>query len=134
MQLEGYDSDAAGNPYKISIPIEFVLDIQHDIILAYKMNGEPIPETHGFPIRAIVPGVIGARNVKWLKKITLSTEECDSHWQQNDYKSFSPNIDWDNVDFKSAPAIHKFPITSAICNPQDNANISLNDNDYIQVR
>ena len=37
-----------------------------DVILAYEMNGEAIPRDHGFPIRVIVPGVVGARNVKWL--------------------------------------------------------------------
>lgn len=30
------------------------------------MNGQPIPRDHGFPVRVIVPGVVGARNVKWL--------------------------------------------------------------------
>lgn len=42
-----------------------------DVILAFEMNGEPIPRDHGFPVRVIVPGVVGARNVKWLGKILL---------------------------------------------------------------
>lgn len=62
------------------------LNPQNDVILAYEMNGEPIPRDHGFPVRAIVPGVVGARNVKWLGRIELSEVESDSHWQQNDYK------------------------------------------------
>lgn len=33
------------------------------------MNGEPIPRDHGYPIRAVVPGVVGARSVKWLAKV-----------------------------------------------------------------
>ncbi len=45
------------------------LDPTGDAILAFEMNGEPIPRDHGFPIRAIVPGVVGARNVKWLGKV-----------------------------------------------------------------
>lgn len=36
------------------------------MLLAYEMNGAPIPRDHGGPLRAIVPGVVGARNVKWL--------------------------------------------------------------------
>lgn len=42
------------------------MDPRADIILAYEMNGQPIPRDHGFPVRVIVPGVVGARNVKWL--------------------------------------------------------------------
>lgn len=42
------------------------MDSRADIILAYEMNEQPIPRDHGFPIRVIVPGVVGARNVKWL--------------------------------------------------------------------
>ena len=47
-----------------------------DVILAYEMNGETLPASHGFPIRVIVPGHVGVRNVKWLSKITLSEEEA----------------------------------------------------------
>ena len=38
------------------------------------MNGQPLPRDHGFPLRVIVPGVVGARNVKWVQKIVLSGE------------------------------------------------------------
>lgn len=38
-------------------------------------------------------------------KILLSPEESSSHWQQKDYKSFNPQVDWDTVDWTSAPAI-----------------------------
>ena len=55
-------------PYGSSIPIEKALDPHGDVILAYEMNGEPIPRDHGYPVRVIVPGVVGARNVKWLGK------------------------------------------------------------------
>ena len=46
-----------------------------DVILAYKMNGEELPRDHGFPLRVIVPGYVGIRNIKWLKSITLSESE-----------------------------------------------------------
>jgi hypothetical protein len=56
-----------------------------------------------FPLRAVVPGVVGARNVKWLAGVVLSQDESSSFWQQNDYKGFSPSVNWDNVDYKTAP-------------------------------
>ena len=61
--------------------------------------GEPIPADHGFPLRVVIPGVVGARNVKWLKSIVLSDEESRSHWQRKDYKCFHPSIDMHNTNF-----------------------------------
>lgn len=119
VQFEGLDKGPENIPYGASIPVEKAFSPHGDVILAYEMNGEPLPRDHGYPLRVIVPGVVGARNVKWLSKIILSDKESDSHWQQNDYKGFCPSVDWDTVDFKSAPAIQELPVTSAICSPEE---------------
>ncbi|KAL7050558.1 hypothetical protein ACKWTF_004122 [Chironomus riparius] len=115
--LEGYDRDPTYTPYSASIPLSKAMDPRGDVILAYEMNGEPLNRDHGFPLRCVVPGVVGSRQVKWLGRIIIGDVESDSHWQQNDYKSFSPSVDWDTVDFSKAPAIQHMPVTSAICSP-----------------
>ena len=47
-----------------------------------------LPLDHGFPVRVVVPGVTGARSVKWLSRIIASRDESGSHWQQvNDVSS-----------------------------------------------
>ncbi|XP_006004738.1 sulfite oxidase, mitochondrial [Latimeria chalumnae] len=125
VQFEGLDKDITGTTYGASIPAHKAISRDGDVLLAYEMNGEDLPRDHGFPVRVIVPGVVGARNVKWLGKIILSKEESKSHWQQNDYKGFSPSVDWNNVDFKSAPAIQELPIQSAITEPKDGDHIPL---------
>jgi len=51
-----------------------------DVILAYEMNGEEIPRDHGYPLRVIVPGYVGVRNVKWISEIKLAKEESDGAW------------------------------------------------------
>ncbi|XP_071542861.1 sulfite oxidase isoform X2 [Panulirus ornatus] len=127
VQFEGLDTDPASMPYGSSIPVEKALDPHGDVILAYEMNGEPIPRDHGYPLRVIVPGVVGARNVKWLGRIVLSENESDAHWQQNDYKGFSPNVDWDTVDFKKSPAIQELPVISAICEPAEGQKVKVKD-------
>lgn len=110
------------------------MDPRGDVILAYEMNGKPLTRDHGYPVRVIVPGVVGARNVKWLGRIVISASESDSHWQQNDYKGFSPSTDWDTVDFKKSPAIQNMPVTSAICSPQLDEKVTTNEEGRITVK
>lgn len=70
--VEGLDRDMT-TCYGSSISAETALDPRGDVILAFEMNGEAIPRDHGFPIRAVVPGIVGARNVKWLAKVWCRT-------------------------------------------------------------
>ncbi|XP_004466142.1 sulfite oxidase, mitochondrial [Dasypus novemcinctus] len=117
--FEGLDSDPTGTAYGASIPLARAMDPEAEVLLAYEMNGEPLPRDHGFPVRVVVPGVVGARHVKWLGKVSVESEESYSHWQRRDYKGFSPSVDWDTVDFDSVPSIQELPIQSAITEPQD---------------
>lgn len=134
VHFEGLDKDHTSNVnYSVSVPAHKILDSKNEVLLAYEMNGSPLPPDHGFPIRVIVPGVVGARNVKWLGKIILSNEESSSHWQQNDYKSFSPSVDWNNVDFSKAPAVQETPVLSVICEPSNNSEVEIYD-DILKVK
>jgi sulfite oxidase len=65
-----------GGPYKASIPLLHATTPEADILLAYEMNGKDLNRDHGFPLRVVVPGVIGARSVKWLETIIVSEFEC----------------------------------------------------------
>lgn len=125
VQFEGLDMNVTGDSYGASIPREKALD--RDVILATDMNGVPIPADHGFPVRVVVPGTVGARNVKWLSKIVASDKESQSFWQQNDYKLFSPSVDWDTVDFKSSPAIQGTNVQGVICDPAPNSTVKASD-------
>lgn len=119
--FEGLDADPAGAPYGASIPYGRAINPGADVLLAYEMNGEELPRDHGFPVRVVVPGVVGARSVKWLRRVVVSPAESPSHWQQNDYKGFSPCVDWDTVDYSAAPAIQELPVQSAITHPRPGA-------------
>ncbi|KAK3747546.1 hypothetical protein QZH41_004806 [Actinostola sp. cb2023] len=131
--FEGYDKDITGTTYGSSIPIDKAMSARGSVLLAYEMNGKPIPLDHGFPVRALVPGIVGARNVKWLSKVVASKTESTSHWQQNDYKGFCPSVDWDSVDFSSSPAIQDQPVTSAICQPSQDSKVS-RDEEHVTIR
>lgn len=99
--------------YGASIPLETALDPRGDVLLAFGMNGAPLPRDHGFPLRAIVPGHVAARSVKWLSKIAVADEESSSQWQRRDYKGFGPN-EGASPDWDRAKAIQEMPVTSAI--------------------
>lgn len=67
---KGLDQDAPEGGVSRPIPIEKALD--PDTLVAYHMNGEPLPKDNGFPLRLLVPGWIGTNSVKWLGEITVS--------------------------------------------------------------
>lgn len=124
----GLDNDPlTGEVYAASIPVHKAVSPEADVLLAYEMNGAPLTRDHGAPVRVVAPGIIGARNVKWLSKVSTSAEECQGFWQQKDYKSFSPSVDWDTVDWNSSPAIQESPITSAVCEPKKGDQVYLSD-------
>jgi sulfite oxidase len=88
--FEGADvSSEVGEPYGGSIPLRDAF--AHDALLAWEMNGEPLPPVHGGPLRAIVPGYIGARSVKWLTRIELREEPWDGHYQSTAYRLVPPD-------------------------------------------
>ncbi|KAJ3358202.1 hypothetical protein HDU91_005282 [Kappamyces sp. JEL0680] len=99
--------------YGASIPLEKGIDPRGDVILAYEMNGEPIPADHGYPLRAVIPGNVAARSVKWLSKVSLDSSESPSHWQQRDYKGFSPSADITTSDYSTAQSIQELPVQSS---------------------
>ena len=117
VQFEGLDQDSTNTHYGSSIPVQKAFSEDGDVLLAFEMNGEPLTPDHGFPLRVIVPGVTGARSVKWVYRIVLSDQESQSHWQQKDYKTFPNTVDWHNVDWSSQPAMQDTNVQSVICEP-----------------
>lgn len=77
-------------------------------ILATRMNGEPLEPVHGFPLRAVVPGYIGARSVKWLDRIVVRADPSPNFFQAQSYR----------VD---GVALGDAPLNSVICRPRAGA-------------
>lgn len=67
-----------------SIPLDRALD--EDVLLATRMNGEPMPRLHGGPLRLVVPGWTGNHWMKWVRSIEVSTEEAPGFFQQSGYR------------------------------------------------
>jgi hypothetical protein len=56
-----------------------------EVLVAYKMNGQDLPQDHGYPVRLIVPGHYGMASVKWLTRIHAMRETFQGYWQTSDY-------------------------------------------------
>nr|WTB36042.1 molybdopterin-dependent oxidoreductase [Streptomyces sp. NBC_00830] len=75
----------------IGTPVETVMD-GRDAILAFGMNGEPLPFAHGFPVRMVVPGLYGYVSAcKWIKDIELTTfASYDAYWVRRSWSQQAP--------------------------------------------
>jgi DMSO/TMAO reductase YedYZ molybdopterin-dependent catalytic subunit len=61
-----------------------------DVLLAYEMNGRPLPPDHGFPVRVVVPSWVGIASVKWVGDIEVSDRPLFSPWNTRYYRLFGP--------------------------------------------
>ena len=70
-------------------PYEDFLDLRQvslrDVMLAYEMDGKPLPRAHGAPVRVVIPEMYGYKNVKWVERIDLVARAGDGYWEQRGY-------------------------------------------------
>jgi sulfite oxidase len=71
-----------------SVPLEKAM--RPEVLLAWEMNGEPLPAVHGGPLRVVVPGYIGARSVKWVQHVELRADPFDGYFQATAYRLLRP--------------------------------------------
>ena len=116
--FEGADEIADGKatfPFGGSVPMSKLLEEDETIpgvLLATHMNGEPLLPDHGFPIRTIVPGYIGARSVKWLRKIVVSDKPSPNHFIADVYKLVYSGT---QVEIDETAPIYRYPVNAALC-------------------
>ncbi len=113
--LDQIDNEGETIGFGASIPIEKGLTAcgSGAPLLCHSMNGKPLTHDHGFPLRSIVPGYIGARSVKWLGKIIVSDRPSPNYFMADDYKLVGQ---MNSLDWSEAGPIYRFPINAVICN------------------
>jgi DMSO/TMAO reductase YedYZ molybdopterin-dependent catalytic subunit len=118
--LDGADSGVGRAPDFIrSVPIDKASD--RDTLLAYQMNGETLPVSHGFPLRAIVPGWEGAYSVKWLTHIQVSAQDHDGPFVQTGYRyPRRPIAPGGTVAPADTVPLRSMPVKSVITAPSAN--------------
>jgi len=99
-----------------SIPLAKAL--HPEVLLAFEMNGEPLPPVHGGPVRLLVPGYVGARSVKWLGEIELRAEPSDNYFQAEAYRVQREANGVDARDVRAGAALAETPLNAAILSPE----------------
>ncbi len=74
----------AGERFGGSVPLEKAR--RPEVLLAWGMNGKPLEQDHGAPLRVVVPGYIGARSVKWVERVTVTDHPSDAYHQRTAYR------------------------------------------------
>jgi sulfite oxidase len=90
-----------------------------DVLLAYEMNDEPLTPEHGFPLRVIVPGYVGARSVKWLGEIQLQELPSTNPYEARDYKVFPPETTRQTAPWSRAQPLEELNLNAVISTPED---------------
>ena len=110
--FEGFDKPLGKAQIKFirSVPVDKAVG---STLLAYEMNGEPLPLKHGFPLRALALGWTGANCVKWLSKITVMKEQFAGFYMDEVYRIFD-----EGQDPKTGTVVTSIGLKSIITQPE----------------
>jgi DMSO/TMAO reductase YedYZ molybdopterin-dependent catalytic subunit len=112
--------------FRRSIPVQKALD--PNTLLAYEMNGVPLPVKHGFPMRVISAGWASDSWVKWLTNVTVLDKEFDGFWMKNAYrKPDHPIAPGSAMAPEKMVPVTSLRVKSVIASPLDGAAVRLGD-------
>jgi sulfite dehydrogenase len=105
------------DPKTVVVERSVPLKAMEDALLAWEMNGEPVPHAHGGPLRLIVPGYSGVNNIKYIKRLAFTQTETDAKIQKTGYRMSPPGQKGD----PSQPAVWEMDVKSWINAPAPEA-------------
>jgi sulfite oxidase len=108
--------------YGSSIPLSKAMS--DEVILAWQMNGQPLPRTHGGPVRVVVPGYIGARSVKWVTSVTVEAVPSQNYFQALDYRILPPEVDADTAAEGEGLSLSSLPLNCDVLAPTDGDHVA----------
>ena len=85
-----------------------------------QLNGKVLNVNHGFPVRAVMPGIAGARWVKWLDRVTVQRHESNNYYMQQDYKILPPQVTTKEqamAHWHLVPPLQFMPVNSVVATP-----------------
>lgn len=126
VEFEAFGQSEEQPSYVASLNLARIMNPSSEVILAWGMNDAPLSRDHGFPLRVVAPGIIGARSVKWLAKVNVFKGKSNSFYQQRDYKLLPPQANEHNLAdwWDQFPELEELNVQSVICDPLDGAVIN----------
>ena len=124
VQFQGADRPVAATVplFVRSIPVEKAL--HPDTILAYEMNGRPLPLLHGAPLRVITPGWMADSCIKWLTGITVRQDEAQGYFMQTAYRHPTrPVTPGEAIAAGDLKPVEAMIVKSLIAQPQEGASL-----------
>jgi DMSO/TMAO reductase YedYZ molybdopterin-dependent catalytic subunit len=94
-------------------------------LIVWAMNGEPLPNIHGGPVRLVIPGWPGSLSHKWLKKVTIRDREHDGQGMTGtSYRvAINPMVPGSKADDKNFRILESMPVRGIITNPANGAKL-----------
>ncbi|KAG7899208.1 hypothetical protein KL935_003518 [Ogataea polymorpha] len=133
--MEGADNPANG-AYGTCVRLSWAMDPERCIMIAYKQNGEWLHPDHGKPLRVVIPGVIGGRSVKWLRKLVVSDRPSENWYHYFDNRVLPTMVTpemaksddrwWKDERY----AIYDLNLQTIICKPENQQVIKISDDEY----
>ena len=124
VQFQGADRPVVASVplFTRSIPLEKAL--HPDTILAYEMNGRPLPLLHGAPLRVITPGWMADSCIKWLTEITVSQDEAQGYYMQTAYRyPTRPVVPGEAIAASDLKPVEEMTVKSLIAAPQEGESV-----------
>jgi sulfite oxidase len=103
-------------PFGASIPVTKATS--GEVLLAWQINGAPLPAAHGGPVRVVVPGYIGARSVKWVRQVTTQDHPSRNYFQSVDYRLLPAEADATQVNRDDGIPLGVVAVNTAILRPR----------------
>ena len=111
----GYDADGEGMPFQRGLPIDVARS--GDVLLAYAMNGEPIPSANGGPARLVVPRWAGIASVKWPARIEVINTKFAGYFNAQRYIMV-------NAEGKTTSIVRQMPVKSIVAWPDEGQRVA----------
>lgn len=119
VQLQGADRPIVDSVPRFTRSIPLAKALHPDTILAYEMNGHPLPLLHGAPLRVITPGWMADSCTKWLTDITVQAEEAKGYYMQTAYRMPVKSVEPGGTASGPSTPVEATVVKSIIATPQE---------------
>jgi sulfite oxidase len=118
VELIGLDQvEREGERFGFGGSVDLAKAMGDEVLLATHLNGAPLPPKHGFPLRAVIPGWIGARSVKWLGQVNLRADPTPNYFQTQAYRVQRQADPRNPRDVSRGEALSEVPVNAVILQP-----------------